>query len=298
MHLYFRAIGFSETMKNLDRLNLIDDVISKPTYRAYTSLPGSEDLMLTEFRMDLGEGYGIALYGTYDSDEEFIYDAVIPYMHNGHISTTEYTEVEERIDGTSFAGTVDDLRLGVTLIFRLLNVVDFLKAGAAWQNMPPEETAFNVSLSALSVEGTVMMPILKTEEDQAIRRERSRTRRSLMQNARSGNEDAMRTLTLGDMDVYSSLVARIRRQEDLYSLVDSTFMPTGVECDLYNVLGEIISCRLTENPYTLEKVWVMRISCNELVFSLCINQKDLYGEPEPGRRFKGIVWMQGEIRLG
>ncbi|MGX8715043.1 MAG: DUF3881 family protein, partial [Lachnospiraceae bacterium] len=27
------------------------------------------------------------------------------------------------------------------------------------------------------------------------------------------------------------------------------------------------------------------------------NEKDLYGEPQVGRRFRGIVWMQGEIHF-
>ncbi|MBQ2139481.1 MAG: DUF3881 family protein, partial [Acidaminococcaceae bacterium] len=61
--------------------------------------------------------------------------------------------------------------------------------------------------------------------------------------------------------------------------------------------GEIVSCRLTKNPYTLEKVYVMTIDCNRMHFSLCINEKDLYGEPQVGRRFRGIVWMQGEIHF-
>ena len=42
----------------------------------------------------------------------------------------------------------------------------------------------------------------------------------------------------------------------------------------------------------------MVIDCNDLKFTLCINKKDLYGEPAPGRRFKGTVWMQGEIHFG
>ena len=28
-----------------------------------------------------------------------------------------------------------------------------------------------------------------------------------------------------------------------------------------------------------------------------INDKDLFGEPAPGRRFKGVVWMQGVINF-
>jgi hypothetical protein len=32
-------------------------------------------------------------------------------------------------------------------------------------------------------------------------------------------------------------------------------------------------------------------------FDLTINEKDLLGEPEVGRRFKGNVWMQGTVCL-
>ena len=30
---------------------------------------------------------------------------------------------------------------------------------------------------------------------------------------------------------------------------------------------------------------------------ICINDRDLYGEPAEGRRFKGVVWMQGVINF-
>lgn len=46
---------------------------------------------------------------------------------------------------------------------------------------------------------------------------------------------------------------------------------------------------------TKEQVYIMKISCNEISFDTCINQKDLVGEPAIGRRFKGNIWMQGYI---
>ena len=53
---------------------------------------------------------------------------------------------------------------------------------------------------------------------------------------------------------------------------------------------------LEQNNLTGENVWVLDICCNEMNFGVCINQKDLVGEPQVGRRFKGIVWMQGSIK--
>jgi hypothetical protein len=63
------------------------------------------------------------------------------------------------------------------------------------------------------------------------------------------------------------------------------------------VLGEIHRCVITENPVTKEKVWILTIMCGDLLFKVCINAIDLFGEPAPGRRFKGVVWMQGVINF-
>ena len=72
-------------------------------------------------------------------------------------------------------------------------------------------------------------------------------------------------------------------------------MPYGVECDHYSVLGEIKDCKKIKNSFTKEECYIMTISANDLLFDVCINKEDLYGEPAIGRRFKGIIWMQGYI---
>lgn len=98
------------------------------------------------------------------------------------------------------------------------------------------------------------------------------------------------------MDTYNA-VTRKMRTEDVLSLVDTYFMPYGVECDQYSILGEILDCSTEKNKVTGEELCILAISCNDLIFDVCINKKDLYGEPQPGRRFKGTVWMQGIINF-
>ena len=51
------------------------------------------------------------------------------------------------------------------------------------------------------------------------------------------------------------------------------------------------------NKYTNETIYAMNIECNDIVFDICINEKDLIGEPQIGRRFKGKIWMQGSLCL-
>ncbi|MBQ6875357.1 MAG: DUF3881 family protein [Lachnospiraceae bacterium] len=81
--------------------------------------------------------------------------------------------------------------------------------------------------------------------------------------------------------------------EDLYTIVESCFMPYGVECDQYSIIGEITEVEEVENVITGEMIYSLTVKCNGLNFQVCINQKDLIGLPAPGRRFKGSVWMQG-----
>ena len=83
----------------------------------------------------------------------------------------------------------------------------------------------------------------------------------------------------------------------MFSLVDTYFMPYGVECDQYSILGEITDCQMITNTLTGEKVYQMTVYCNELSFDLCINAEDLFGEPQVGRRFKGTIWLQGFINF-
>ena len=288
MHKYFRAVGFSEPMKARDTYNLIDDVLEKAEHRSYITDPSDEDAMLAELRIDYGNGYGV-----FDEDNEFSGEALFPYFISESVSSIEQVSVEERIEGHTYAGVVDDLSVGTTLIFRLINSVEFLKYGAPQMERIP---GTSVCLSGLCINGTVMLPILKTEEEIEDSREKEMARRNLMNMARSGDEDAMKNLTMQDMDMYAVIMDKLQ-EDDIYTIVDSTFMPTGVECDLYSVLGEIDKCLITENPITKEKIWILTVMCGDLLFKVCINDKDLFGEPAPGRRFKGVVWMQGIINF-
>ena len=72
-------------------------------------------------------------------------------------------------------------------------------------------------------------------------------------------------------------------------------MPHGIECDQYNVMGEILDCMTFQNTLTGEEICQMTIDSNDMIFDVCINRNDLLGEPQVGRRFKGIIWLQGQL---
>ena len=99
-----------------------------------------------------------------------------------------------------------------------------------------------------------------------------------------------------DMSLAEEISGRIG-QEDVYSIVDTCFMPCGLECDQYAIIAEILGVETVQNTMSGEKLYRMLLDCNDLKLSLVINQADLLGEPAPGRRFKGDVWLQGRAEF-
>lgn len=299
MHKYMRAVGFSKLTDRKELQKLLTDVVVEGTERAYTS--NGEETLIAEFCMNFAEDskdtagvfMGIAVCGEFDSDDKFTYEYYYPYLKGSSISSEEDISVERHAAQESYSGVCDDIRIGVSLIFYVQNMISYVKAKNAGI-LPVKGTT--LTLSALSAKGTIMMPIVKSEKDLMTNKKASINRSRLLNAARKGDEDAIENLTLEDMDTYTTISRRIHK-EDVFSLVDTYFMPYGVECDHYSILGEIVECSFVKNKLTKEEVWLMSINCNDLLFDLCINKEDLYGEPAVGRRFKGIIWMQGYINF-
>ncbi len=95
---------------------------------------------------------------------------------------------------------------------------------------------------------------------------------------------------------YSKVSKRLAN-EDVFSIVDTYFMPFGAECDMYSIMGEILAVRERINRMTGVRLYQMRLNVNELTFDVCVPADSVMGEPEIGRRFKGTIWLQGYINF-
>ncbi len=289
MHKFMRAIGFSQLTDRREQQKLITDIIVNASHRSYTS--NGEETILAEFCEDFAENMGIAVCGEFDAEDKFTYDYFYPYLRGTGVSSYEDVSVERHAEKESYAGVCDDIKVGVSLIFYLQNIVPYVKAQHT-DMLPIRGTT--LTLSGLSVSGNIILPIGKNEREKQKIQKASMNRNQLIAAARKGDEEAIESLTLEDMDTYTSISKKILT-EDVFSLVDTYFMPYGVECDQYSIMGEILDISLRINRITGEEIYVMRLNCNDLQFDVCINKQDLYGEPCIGRRFKGIIWMQGYI---
>ena len=67
----------------------------------------------------------------------------------------------------------------------------------------------------------------KTPKQAADLKQAARKRGNLLEAARRGDTDAIETLTVEDMDLYSMVTRRIIK-EDMYSIIETSFMPSAL----------------------------------------------------------------------
>ena len=287
MHKFLRAIGFSDiTKKDLDIL--IEEIKERPELMKVTT--DSEGNEFGEFSREFAPNMGIIVRGSYLEDDSFEVEYYTPYFLGSQVTTQEPIDIEKHSEKESYAGVCDDPRIGVTLIFYLQNVADYLSVRKAHSS----DVNGGAMLAGLSVDGKILLPEVKKAVKAG--RPNQKDRSQLISEARDGDEDAIESLTLEDMDTYSMLSKRVMN-EDILTIVSSCFMPYGIESDQYSVLAEIVDLLEIENSLTSDTIYCMKLKCNDMVFDVCINKKDLMGEPEIGRRFKGNIWMQGTVCL-
>lgn len=291
IHSYLKSIGFSELFKNSDLYKILDDVIYHPDERAADQdSHGNEIACFTKY---FGNDMGISVCGSFLTDQKMQIEYYFPFFRGSGISTTEPAEVERLAGKEAFLGICDELKMGIPLIFYVNNVADVFRENRHNNALLSNHTV----LSALAYSGKILFPVMKTKEMTAARQRTSKKRMDLMIQARDGDQSALENLTLNDMNLYASITQRVAK-EDVLTIVESSIIPYGVESDMYTVIGEILNYYMVKNTESHENVWILTVSCNDLRFDICINERDLLGEPEVGRRFKGRVWMQGYLNFG
>lgn len=291
MHHYLRAIGFSR-IRTLKQLNeLLDDTVAHPSSRSITTI--GTDTSMVQASKEFGDTYGISIIGEYDSDNHLVVEHYFPYVIGTTTKWEDSILVESHTDKEAYAGVSENTNIGIPLIFYLLNIADYIRN--KWSN--EYNRPFNqVTYSGLSIEGRILLGIDKDEEQLRLEKQGQRNRNRLIAAAREGDADAIESLTLEDIDLYSS-ISRRAKNEDLYSIVDSCFIPYGVNSEQYSIVGTILDFHLKENPITHETMYLLLVEVNDISMDIMINTQDLLGEPAIGRRFKGNVWIQGYIYL-
>ncbi len=292
MHKYLRAVGFSLYQKKHDIEDLLDELIQEAEPSQIRKLQLDPETNLCHVRAEVAPDMGLDIYGEMDESGTIYPEYYLPYLLSHDLSSEADCSIQRHTEKETYAGLLDEYKVGISLIFYLENVMEFRARSLAREST---ETNY-VNLAALSVKGKILLPVKKTAKQVEMAKVATKERNNLMEAAKRGDEDAMETLTIEDIDLYSQISRRVMK-EDIYSIIDTCFMPSGIECDQYAVIGDIVHMELVENKMTGEEIYNLKLDCNDVIFHVAINRKDLMGEPEIGRRFKGQIWMMGTAKF-
>ncbi len=294
MHAYLRAIGFAETLRSEQQVEvLLDNLFHTFDERSVVRSEDGQSAYL-EMRKTFGPNIGICVCGEMDA-MGFHRTAYFPYLQGTGITTTEELTIEPGIDGSHYLGMADEGRIGISLIFFLQNAAQYKNIK---KQLPGTSPIRSTTLSALAVSGMILLPMKSNSKLQRQTKLQYYERHtSLVEQAKNGDPDAIESLTMEEMDTYAMITRRLMH-EDVYSIVDSSFMPNGLSSDQYTIMGSILFYARVRNTYTKEYLYEMTLDCNGMRFDVVINERDLLGDPEIGRRFKGNVWLQGRIQTG
>lgn len=289
MHSYLRSVGFSNINTREDLEKILGMVMAQPTEKYVTS--ERKNCVEAELIKDFSDRLGVAVRGEYDEKGIFHLEHYYPYFKGKIISIREEIAINKRVDTDAYTGMCDDLRIGVSLIFYLQNVIDYIDCVEKnrWNGR-----AVPVRLTGLATEGKILLGTTKDSNTERNIISDSKQRTQLLAEAKKGNQEAIDSLTIDDIDLYAMVSRRIR-YEDIYSIVESTFIPYGSESDNYTIIANIIEVKKIQNEFTKEYVYNLIVECNDIMLEVCVNEKDLIGSPEPGRRFKGNIWLQGLV---
>ena len=322
MHKYLRAVGFSQFQKksqiddffkeNLKDENLISTYIS-------------QDMRLCgQYNIQVCQGAGVTVIGEQEMNQLALMDFYYPYLKGYDYTLIQECTIERHSDKDSYAGIIDDYRMGIALIFQLTN-------GNVYNSLIKSHKLTDIKidkiyLSALSTSGRIILPIDKKElsgNEFADKAKLNDDFNGYVEDDDDDDENYMdeppiTTRLIGDMDDFAdgiggkavSIGIGIKlpkdpigqqemrlKNEDLYSIVETSLVPYGIECDKYQIVAEILSVNRKTNKFTGENLVEMRVDTMGLQFNLMINEEDLEGEPLPGRRFRGVIWLLGEVEF-
>jgi len=301
MHDYLRAVGFSSIRDKKDLERLLNTVVGAPESESEESISDSGAVYAEKSR-DFAQNAGITVRGDFNENGIFTSEYYFPHYYGRNISLNEDLTAQKHADREEYDGICDLMDLGVSLIFHLNRLDDYNGDGVEYEKDESSGTDCatryisnaSVKLSALSTSGKVLIPLLRSSGQINKKRQHGVRHTRMIEAAKMGSQEAIENLTIEQLDTYAQAVKRLDN-EDVLSVVETYFMPYGIACDQYSVLGDIIDCRMVCNQVTGETLCQMLVSANDIMLDICINKEDLTGVPEAGRRFLGNIWLQGVL---
>lgn len=288
MHNYLRSIGFRD-IDNKRYHEIIQNLIDNPEQQFSSKDKDGSSIIenITEYDFNIG----ISTIGKRLKDSTEYFEYTYPYYKAVSTSSNADVELVRNSSNACFSGILEDGRLGIDLIFHVIDQY-YMTDSRFKENKIIKGSEIN--LSGLAEKGMILLPVSK-----CIRHENDpmylKTKQETEDAARNGDTEARELIAEEEYEFYNHLQSRVQR-EDIYTILQTYIMPLGIENDKYEILGEISDYHELKNRVTGQNLVAIDVKVNSIPIQVVINEKDLVGEIEEGRRFKGTIWLQGSIQ--
>lgn len=159
MHQYLKAIGFDDIKLKKDLYKILNQVERSFTHQQL--IMEDEEMDYCEFRKEYGDNIGICLFGDMDLESHFEGLYYFPYFSGNGVTSHAEVGIERRNDREAYIGICEDSKISINLIFHVQNTLEYLKE--LQLNGGRRVCYTSVTLSALSNEGMILLPVSKDE---------------------------------------------------------------------------------------------------------------------------------------
>ena len=125
MHQYLKAIGFGPIKKKAELKEILEQ--TRETFTHQMTVSYNEEADYCEFQKEYGQDVGITLCGELDDHDQFDMEYYFPYFQGSGVTTYADVSIEKRIEREQYVGICEDAKIGITIIFYLQNVPQYLK---------------------------------------------------------------------------------------------------------------------------------------------------------------------------
>ena len=285
------AVGFSKTDSEYKIEDIVGEILDSPTKQIASRMENSD--ILAEYSKIFAEDIYVMVrivVKAGQKDTKIQVEQCEPFVDSHHVIQVEDLVVECIDDEYTYYAVCEEKETGMQFIFWLHNVVEYIEA------LETKKTFNEIKIAGLAMEGTVILPIEKNEEEEEVEKEERQKLKAMIQKAREGDEEAKEKLEQEERELDEQLKERML-EEDFLSIMSGYFVPTTLVDATYAVLGEITEIKVKKNKKTGEGMYLFVLNVNDMPLEIVVNKKTLVGEPSVGMRFMGTCWLQGNIVL-
>ena len=304
---FYRSIGLRGVVENTRKLNKVLRLASFSPDFSYERKKDKKGRIYFDRYKFLGAGFGVSVHGyrhlrTNKEGKRIEKHVVMDWgvFAQGHQDTfVSGTFVDSDADQLLYC-FAEDAHSGNNFEFRVNNVLEILDKYQKLSNLNEldsfEDNIQRVNMAMMMVYATVVLPVVKSDENQSFREQEDAIHKELLARARMGDIDAHQDLQNMALEQETDLRERLCH-EDLLSVFEGYFLNLVEQSGIFSVLADITAVEELTNEASLERLYRLTVSITDIKITMYVSEADLVGAPTPGMRVMGIGVLQGTVML-